>query len=117
MISVLFIRRLLSGNYEVFQYFGSDNSCILFTDPFSSNPNKRISISFQKDFWDGFSIYFFYLCSPAKKYLFLFLPVAVALSTFLALETVKSFVPFGHIKRQPRVWWSFQVEEAMSEDV
>ena len=38
-----------------------------------------------------------------------------ALFTSLALNTAKSFVPFCCVKRQPQLWWSAEVEEAVCE--
>ena len=45
----------------------------------------------------------------------LFLSYAAALFTYLTLNTAKSSIPFGRIKRKPHVWWSVKVEEAVSE--
>ena len=40
---------------------------------------------------------------------------AAALFTSLALNAAKSSIPFGHIKRPPKAWWSAEVESAVSE--
>ena len=40
---------------------------------------------------------------------------AAALFTSLALNAVKSSIPFGRIKRSPKDWWSAEVESAISE--
>ena len=37
------------------------------------------------------------------------------LFTSLTMNAAKSSIPFGHIKRHPKVWWSPEVEEAVSE--
>ena len=37
------------------------------------------------------------------------------LFTSLALNTAKSSIPFGQVKRQSQAWWSAEVEEAISE--
>ena len=31
------------------------------------------------------------------------------------MNAAKSSIPFGHIKRHPKVWWSAEVVEAVSE--
>ena len=36
-------------------------------------------------------------------------------STSLTLNVAKSSIPFGHIKRPPKAWWSAEVEQAVSE--
>ena len=40
---------------------------------------------------------------------------APALFTSLTLNAAKTSISFGHIKRQPKPWWSAEVEEAVSE--
>ena len=45
----------------------------------------------------------------------LFLSSAAALFTSLALNAAKSSIPFGHIKRHHKAWWSAEVEEAVGE--
>ena len=37
------------------------------------------------------------------------------LFTSLTMNAAKSSIPFGHIKRPPKAWWSPEVEEAVSE--
>ena len=45
----------------------------------------------------------------------LFLSSAAALFTSLAMNADKSSIPFGHIKRHHKAWWSAEVEEAVGE--
>ena len=45
----------------------------------------------------------------------LFLFPLLVLSLPLALNTAKSSIPFGRIKRPPKAWWSAEVESAASE--
>ena len=45
----------------------------------------------------------------------LFFSSAAALFFSLALNAAKSSIPFGRIKRPPKVWWSAEVEEAVGE--
>ena len=73
------------------------------------------SFNFQKARWDGFTFYFDPHCSSAEEYSFLSLFSDAALFTFLTLNTAKSFIPFGRIKRHPKAWWSAEVKEAASE--
>ena len=40
---------------------------------------------------------------------------SAAFLNFLALKAAKFFISFGCVKRQPQAWWSFEVEEAVSE--
>ena len=47
--------------------------------------------------------------------MFLSLSCAAALFTSLALSAAKSYIPFGRIKRPPKVWWSPEVKGAVSE--
>ena len=54
-------------------------------------------------------------CPSAEEYSSLSLSSAATLFTSLALNAAKSFIPFGHIKRHPKAWWSAEVEEAVSE--
>ena len=78
-------------------------------------PNERPpSFNFQKARWDGFASHFDYHCPSAEEYWSLFLFSAAALYTSLALNAVKSSIPFGRIKRHPKVWWSAEVESAVS---
>ena len=51
----------------------------------------------------------------AEGYSSLYLSSAASLFTFLVLNAAKSSMPFGRIKRYPKVWWSAEVEEAVSE--
>ena len=59
--------------------------------------------------------YFDSYCLSIVEYLSLFLSSAAARFTSLALNAVKSSISFGRIKRQPEVWWSAEVVEAVSE--
>ena len=74
-----------------------------------------LSFNFQKARWDGFASYFDSHCPSAEEYSSLSLSSAAALFTSLALNVVKSSIPFGRIKRPPKEWWSAEVEEAVSE--
>ena len=79
-------------------------------------PNKRPpSFSFQKARWDDFAFYFDSHCPFAEEYSSLSLSSAPALFSSLTLNAAKSSIPFGRIKRQPKAWWSAEVEEAVSE--
>ena len=51
-------------------------------------------------------------CSSAEDYSSL--SSAAALITPLALNAAIFFIPFSHAKCQPQVWWSPQMEEAVS---
>ena len=53
-----------------------------------------------------------FLQRNTRFFLFFF---AATLFTSLTLNAVKSSIPFGGIKRQPKAWWSAEVEEAISE--
>ena len=78
-------------------------------------PNERPpSFNFQKACWDDFASHFDYHCPSAEEYWSLFLFSAAALYTSLALNAVKSSIPFGRIKCHPKVWWSAEVESAVS---
>ena len=98
---------------------GSDHLPILLSIPLSPayRPNKRPpSFNFQKARWDGFASYFDSHCPSAEEYSSLSLPsAAAALFTSLALNTAKSSIPFGGIKRPSKAWWSVEVESAVSE--
>ena len=79
-------------------------------------PNKRPpSFNFQKACWDGFASRFDCHCPPAEEYSSLSFSSAAALFTSLALNAAKSSIPFGHIKRFPKAWWSAEAEKAVSE--
>ena len=69
------------------------------------------SFNFQKARWDGFASH----CPSAEEYWCLSLSSAAALFTSLALNAVKSSIPFGRIKRHPKSWWPSKVESAVSE--
>ena len=106
------------------QDLGSDHLPISLSVPFSPvfRPNERPpSFNFQKARWDGFASYIDSHCPSAEEYLSLslFSAAAAALRSKrmedLALNAAKSSIPFGRIKRPPTVWWSAEVEEAVSE--
>ena len=108
----------LSCSWEVLQDLDSDHLPILLSIPLSLvfHPNKSpLSFNFQKAGWDGFASYIDSHCPSAEEYLSLSLSSAVALFTSLALNAAKSSILFSHIKRPPKVWWSAEVEEAVSE--
>ena len=107
-----------SCSWEVLQDLGSDHLPILLSIPLSPvfRPNERPpSFNFQKACWDGFASYFDSHCPSAEEYSSLSLSSAAALFTSLTLNAAKFFIPFGHIKRPPKAWWSVEVEEAVSE--
>ena len=100
----------------MFQDLGSDHLPILLTITLSPvfRPNKRPpSFNFQKARWNGFAFYFDSHCPSEEEYSSL--SSAVALFTSLALNAAKSSIPFGHITRCPKAWWTAEVEEAVSE--
>ena len=108
----------LSCSWEVLQDLGSDHLPILLSVPLSLvfRPNERPpSFNFQKARWDGFASYFDSHCFSAEESSSLSLSSAAALFISLALNAAKSFIPFGHIKRPPKAWWSAEVEQAISE--
>ena len=79
-------------------------------------PNEHPpSFNFQKARWDGFASYFDSHCPSAEEYSSLSLSSAAALFTSLAMNAAKSSIPFGHIKRPPKAWWSAEVEQAVGE--
>ena len=94
----------------IYQVFYLSHSLRSFA-PTSAPP----SFNFQKARWDGFASYFDSHCLSAEAYSSLSLSSAAALFTSLALNAVKSSIPFGRIKRPPKAWWSAEVEEAVSE--
>ena len=105
-------------SWEVLQNLGSDHLPILLSVSLSPvyRPNERPpSFNFQKARWDGYACYFDSHCPSAEEYSSLFLSSAAALFTSLAMNAVKSSIPFGRIKRHPNVWCSDEVEQAISE--
>ena len=107
---------VLSCSWKVLQDLGSDHLTILLSIPLSPvfRPNERPpSFNFQKAPWDGFASFFDSHCPSAEEYSSL--SSAAALFTSLALNAAKSSIPFGHIKRPPKAWWSAEAEEAVSE--
>ena len=77
-------------------------------------PNERPpSFNFQKARRDDFAFHFDFHSPSAEEYSSL--SSAAALFTSLALNTAKSFIPFGHIKRTPEAWWSAELKSAVSE--
>ena len=108
--------------------FDSDHLPILLSGPLSPvfRPNECFpSINFQKAHLDEFAFYIDSHCTFAEEYssfsfLLLFfllysLSSAATLFTSLALNAAKSSIPFGRIKRPPKVWWSSKVEKSVSE--
>ena len=107
---------VLSCSWEVLQDLDSDHLPILLPVPLSPVflPNKRPpSFNFQKARWDDFAFYFDSHCPSAEEYSSL--SSAAALFISLALNAVKSYIPFSRIKCHPKPWWSAEVEEAVSE--
>ena len=107
-----------SCSWEVLQNLSSDHLPIFLSVPLSPTyrPNERPpSFIIQKARWDGFASYFDSHCPSAEEYSSLSLFSATALFTSLALNTAKSSIPFGRIKRHPKAWWSAEVEVAVSE--
>ena len=108
----------LSCFWEVLQDLGSDHLPILLFVPLSSifRVNERLpSFNFQKDCWDDFASYIDSHCSSAEEYSSLSLSSAAALFTSLELNTAKSFIPFGRIKRYSKALWSAETEDAVGE--
>ena len=100
------------------QDLGSDHLPLLLSIPLSPvfRPNAcPPSFNFQKARWNGFASYIDSHCPSAEEYSSLSLSSAAALFTSLALNAAKSSIPFGRIKRPSKVWWSAEVEEAVSE--
>ena len=101
----------LSCSWEVLQDLGCDHLPILLSIPLSPVfcPNEHPpSFNFQKARWDGCASYFDSHCPSAEEY------SSFSLSS-LTLNTAKSSIPFGRIKRPSKAWWSPEVEEAVSE--
>ena len=99
------------------QDLGSDHLPTLLSVPLSPvfRPTERPpSFNFQKARWDDFASYFDCHCSSPEEYSSLSLSSA-AVFTSLALNAAKSSIPFGHIKRYPKAWWSAEVKGAVSE--
>ena len=100
------------------QDLGSDHLPILLPIPLSPvfRANERPpSFNFQKARWDAFASYIDSHCPSAEEYSSLSLSSAAALFTSLTLNAAKSSISFGRIKRPPKVWWSPEVVEAVSE--
>ena len=102
----------LSCSWEVLQDLGSNHLPILLSVSLSPffHPNKRpSSFNFQKARWDDFAYYFDFHCSSAEEYSPLSFSFSVTLLISLALNTAKSSIPFGRIKRLPKDWGSDEV--------
>ena len=98
------------------QDLSSDYLPIVLSVPLSPvfRPNERPpSFSFQKARW--IASYFDSHCPSTEEYSSPSLSSDATLFTSLALNVVKSSIPFGRIKRHPKAWWSAEVEEAVSE--
>ena len=105
-------------SWEVLQDLGSEYLPILLSVPLSPvfRPNERPpSFNFQEARWDDFASYFDSHCPSAEEYSSLPLSSAAALFTSLTLNTAKSSISFGRIKRPIKAWWSAEVEQAVSE--
>ena len=92
------------------QNLGSDHLPILLSIPLSPvfRPNERpSSFNFQKARWDDFASFTVLFQRNTRLFPLLLLS--------LALNSAKSSIPFGHIKRPPKAWWSAEVESAVSE--
>ena len=61
------------------------------------------------------TFYFDSHCPSAEEYTSLSLSFAAALFTFLTLNAAKSSILFSRIKHHPKVWWSAEVEDVVSE--
>ena len=79
---------------------------------FGFSPQQSFPYNFQKALW---LILPFTLTVSSSTEEYSFLSSAAAFFTFLALYATKFSIPFGHVKCQPEVWWSAEVEEAVSE--
>ena len=86
----------------------------LSQSPGSFAPTSVLPFNFQKACWDDFASYINSQCPLAEKYSSLSLSSAAAFFTSLALNAAKSSIPFGCIKRPSKVWWSAEVESAVS---
>ena len=102
---------VFSCSWEVLQDLGTDHLPIPLFRPLSGLcPNEHtFFFNFQKARLDDFASYFDFHCSSAEEC------SAAALFTSLALNAAKSSIPFGHIKRPPKAWWSADVEGAVRE--
>ena len=96
------------------QDLGSNYLPILLTVPLSPQQIPP-SFNFEKAHWDDFAFYFDSHCPSAEEYSSLSISSAATLFTPEKLNAAKSSIPFGHVKRQPKAWWSAEVEEAVSE--
>ena len=100
------------------QDLGPNQLAILLSVPLfpAYSPNERPPyFNFQRARWDGFFPYFDSHCPSAVEYSSLSLSSAAAFFTSLALNVATFSIPFGHIKRYPKAWWSAEVEQAISE--
>ena len=108
----------LSCSWKVLLDLGSDHPPIILSVPLSTvfHPNEcPPSFNYQKARWDDFALYFDSHCHSAEEHSSLSLSSAAALFTSLALNAAKSSIPFGRIKRHPKVWWSAEAKGAVSE--
>ena len=100
------------------QDLGSGHLPIFLSAPLSPvfRPNERPpSFNFQNARWDDFASYIDSQCPFAEQYSPFSLSSTAALFTSLALNVIKSSIPFGRIKRHSKAWWSGEVEGAVSE--
>ena len=106
-----------SCSWRVLRDLGSDHLPVLPSVPLSLvfRPSKRPpSFNFWRACWDGFASYFDSHCPSAEEYSSLSLSSAAALFASLTLNAAKSSIPFSHIKRPPKAWWSPEVGSAVS---
>ena len=97
--------------------FSSPTNCTIcpsFSGLLPQQTFPFISPNFQKARWDHFAYCFDSHCLSAEEYSSLSLSSASALFNSLTLNTAKSSIPFGHIKRHPKAWWSAEEKEVVS---
>ena len=98
------------------QDLGSNHLPVVPTISFSLIfcPNERpLYFNFQNARWHDFAFYFGSHFPSTEEHLSLF-SAAAALFTSQTLNVAKSSIPFGRIKRHSKVWWSAEMEEAVS---
>ena len=106
----------LSCSWEVLQDLGSNHLSILLTIHFfcySAPTNVPLPSIFRE--LVGMTFYFDSHCPSAEEYWSLSLSFVAALFTSLTLNAAKSSILYDRIKRHPKVWWSAEVEDAISE--
>ena len=105
----------LSCSLEKHQVVGSDHLPILLTVPHSTvfRPYAAPHPSVFRKLVGMTASYIDSNCPSAEEYSSL--SSIAALFTSLTLNAAKSSILFGRIKRQPKAWWSAELEEAVSE--